>query len=744
MSQFHFPRINFFGRSLIDPATANNGWYLPLVIFDPSTISVFIPPRVYLQDNYLPSGISREHIEKLLPQGAEIKLDDTTLFKGSYFVEITPIDTPQLLTDWARVPLGEYELDQDYIPLYQNVIAPVNRGPLLGSIPGYWNYYGSMRYKYINVKVASIATGIVDGEEEIINEHFAGAPQDLRELIGAKLNMNLELDDDTTNAAVMIDLLPTMAMYSQIFCDKLTLYHKDKIFFSGNPLKASLRMVNAFRVVNENMPFGGSGVFISAIPIDELDEGEATPLLRIFEKYGDRDKKLKGIFIYQVVSEVEENRNIDYRRDGNIPNPAFSTLSGRICPWYEGDMCSWTIARQLIGDQPFLLGRNSAFDAPVCMMSPTLFDIDREKGVLRIDMLNNFPLQINQHGPGPFEPNPAEHNTYSLYPLGEVELYFEKINPIHEIEDKVLLGSILIDNDFKSRDDLYEEGAMYLLSLPDQVLQHWAKYRDWNLSAYSTVHGKKVRIMTETPIVLVSDQAGLYCDEGDDPAKGFRSYRGKKEPCYLRIFERGNPVQEPMDVTFIEYRMSSSGALRTDSIYRVDKYKDGDLISLDTGESINAIYSLIPFRTNTLPKHGYPAAVVQTGFFINLKVLPSHHLGAWLDPLDPEYPKETDFDAVYNQIFIRYALLTPTMNFHKERFESPAMAKELLRRMSLENWEHSWYMPASRDVSSDQLALLKKWAQQFIGLQRTQLEKKISPSDESHHKHLGANEFFNK
>ena len=35
MSQFDLPRINFSGYATIDPATANNNFFKPLVIYDP-------------------------------------------------------------------------------------------------------------------------------------------------------------------------------------------------------------------------------------------------------------------------------------------------------------------------------------------------------------------------------------------------------------------------------------------------------------------------------------------------------------------------------------------------------------------------------------------------------------------------------------------------------------------------------------------------------------------------------------
>lgn len=744
MSQFDYPRINFLGKCMMDPATANNDWYLPLVFFDPVSVEVFMPPRIYLDDEYLPVGTSLENIKKIIPSSTSLTLDETSFFKGSFYVEITPISDEVIFREWAIVPLGEFDDDREYIPLYEAVYSPGNRGPLIGSIPGYWNYYGSMKFRYDDVKVSSIAIGTANGKEVLLTDILDEGPADVKELLGAKLTMNAALEDDSTNAAVMIDLLPTMAMYSQIFCDRLTLHKSNKIFFSGSPSKASLRLVNAFRVVNENMPFSGSGVFISAIPIGDLDEKEDSAILSLFTRYGDGHRKLKGILIYQAISEVEENRQIDYRRDGRIPNPAFATLSGRICPWYEGEMRSWPISRQLIGDQPYLTNRNMHYDAPVSIMTPALFNFNKVESVLQLDFLNNFPIRHINSGDGPFSPDPRAQNSYEVYPLGDLEVCLERINDQHETTEQVSLGTIRISEDSTSRDQLYKEGGMFILPLGTDIIENNESINNWNLSIFATVSDKRIRIMTESPMVVVSDECGLYSNQGDEPSRGYRSYSGEKQQCIIRIFERGRPVNTPTAISFVEYKISSSGALRTESMFRSEEYIDGDTVTFDTAEPRNAIYLFLPFRTSTLPKHGYPASVIQTGFFVNLRVLPSHQFASYLDPTNPEYPKAVTFEVLYEKLFKRFGLLAPTMNFHKDRFDNPAMAKELLRRMQPENWDKSWYMPATRDVSNDQIELMAMWARKFQAKEINEGGHKSSTSDKSHFTNLQGKEFFKK
>ena len=112
--------------------------------------------------------------------------------------------------------------------------------------------YGTMLYSYENVVVTSIAMGN-DGHREI----FAGETnlEDVNQIVGADLTLDMNIHDRSTTSATMVDCLPTMAMYTQIFHDQLTLRCGDEVYMKGNPLKASLRWLNPFRVVNANMPF---------------------------------------------------------------------------------------------------------------------------------------------------------------------------------------------------------------------------------------------------------------------------------------------------------------------------------------------------------------------------------------------------------------------------------------------------------------------------------------------------------
>jgi len=742
MSQYHYPRINFSGDCIIDPATANNSWFLPLVIFDAIAVSHFLPPRIYLQDQYLNKGVTIEMVKQKLPPGCKIEEDTTTRWRGIKYFKILPIDNEEDFKEWVRVPLGESKLDKAYWPLYDLFWVPTNRTSLKGCVPGYWNYYGSMSYAFRDVKVSSVATGVRHQAEQLYGEGNILAAEEVKELLGAKLTMNVHPLDDSTNECVMVDHLPTMAMHTQLFTEKLSLHKGKKVFFSGHPLKGSLRMVNAFRVVNENMPFAGSGVFYSVIPLDQLDEDESSALLKIFKKYGDVRKKLKGIFIRQVLSEIEEFRTVDYRITGNIPNPAMGKLSGSISPWYEGEMKSWPGGRQLIGDAPYIVGKPPSFDAPVSMLTPCVFNIDHVNKVAQVDLLNNFPIRNKAESDDPLEPNPYKKNYYEAYDIGQLDFILEDPNDDKQ-KSGILVGTIHLSEKENPRQKCYDSGGMFLLplNLPDE---DYVKLDKWNLNVYGKNNaGAQVRVWKESPIIIMTDQAGIYCSEGDDPAKGYRSYTGEKEHCYLRIFNRGRAVEKPIDLSIIEIKMNISGSQKSEVLYRNAAYKDGDIVTFGTYEPLNAIYLFLPFKTTIVPPRCYPGAVIRTGFFINLKVLPMNDFGKYLDPTHPDYPTEVTFKVMYENVFKTFSLLSPTMIFHEERFENPFMAHELLKRTSHKNWDKSWYMPVTRDLSDNQLALIEKWAEKFDKKELRLLSAADEDSSGHHHnKHLKDSNYF--
>jgi hypothetical protein len=707
MSQFDLPRLNFSGGFSTDPATGNNNMHHPLLIFNPLTGQAYFPPRIYLEEKYVPPGSSLDKISACIPTGVQIKSETGPQAAGTKFIEINVINSQESFIKWARTPLGEYEVDRDFHDLYAALYAPCFRSSLTGLIVGYWNYYGTNYYHLHDVRVRSV-TMEIDDKPRTFSGMENDCPEQVIAFLDARLTYNAIAEDDSTNSAKMVDTLPVMNVYTQIFSDWLTLYKDKKTFFRGHPNKGSVRNVNVFRVINENMPYSGAGKIITTISLSKLQKKSASPLIKFFRKYGDPNRKINGIYIQQVLSEVEERRPMDYQNLGNVSNPAFGTLSGVIAPWYEGEMRSWTIGRQLEGDQPFLTAKSNQYDIPVSTLSPAIFRISPDEGRLDIDLSVNIPMLNTKEG-GPQIANPYENNQYETYDLGQIDFIFEKTDRFNNPVDQLRVGSLTIDKSVFPREKFLKEGGIFSLFFKPVRGLH-DMFSGSNLAIYGlNEQGEKIRLMKENPDVIISDETGLYCDQNDDPAKGYRTYTGVREPCRIRIFRYGKAVTEETAIFVLAYKIGFGGAEMQIEPLRTARYKDGDIITFPTHEPSSTIYQFFSRKPIKILPSFYPAMVVRTGFMVNVRVLPYYDFSKYLNPEHEKYQGPVTFEILLKEIFASYNLLYPTMNFSEHSWDNESMAKYLHDRIKLESWEKPWYMPVSRDLSESQRLLIESW-----------------------------------
>lgn len=701
MSQFDYPRINFLGKGTIDSATANNGFYVPLVIFDPIQSSALLPPRLYFTPDVFKPGASLDEITNLLPNGVSLKQDQSGYLHDVFYCEISPINTIDIFQQWAVVPLGNFEADKAFIPLYEILKVPHTGEDLLGINPGYWNYYGSMGTSFNwkgkdNVTVTSVATGwdYNTNQEIIYSTICPTTPPDVQPWLGATIS----------NPGVMIDVAPTFAIYTQIFTDILKIEKDGTELLKGRPCKYSLRFLNGAKIVNEQMPDAGSGVFNASISIDELDESCKKTVIDFFEKYGDHKRKLKGLFVHLVIMEIQEDRPTDYNKIGNNSSPAKSTFAGSISPWYEGELRSLVMGRQLIQDASFI----SEGDV---VLPPCLLVNDTWNKIISWDVLNVVP-QINTSSVPSQGPTTDMDPVYATYNLGKLTLLLEdeKAAPILEI------GEVQInENDYPRAHYLSSAGILrfpYTFS-PEQLQKGY-------LAVYGqNDKGERVRLLHETPYMIASDVAGLYANEGDDPDKGYLSYGYPKEPCTVSIYEKGHPVKAPIPISIQAVEMAASGGSQKSYLLQNAYYQDGDAITFPVKEATNVMFLFLP---NHL-EGAYGANKLQSiitimNSFVTLRVLPKHDYGKYLDPNDPQYPVPVTWDVLTTEIFNYFIMLFPLMGlikpFTKDSYENKSGATMLLSLISDKNWASPGYMPPTRDLSDDQKQLIQKWAEQIL------------------------------
>ena len=721
MSQFDYPRLNFHGHAYINSATGNNCFYLPLVIYDPLNVEVVIPPKLYVSEANLVADKTMRDVKAILPPGNAIQVDLTGMYAGIPYVDIESISTDELFKEWAKTPLGECFHDQAYWELYNLFEGEKTGQPLTGSIPGYWNYYGNMGYWFEGVRIGSIALFDKEKGESIHTTTTPDCPEDISQYLGHNFSMRQRNPDGHEyNTGIMIDTEPTFSAMTQVFCNCMRLEGNDLVAFSGKPVNAPCRYLNPFRIINEDVPLNSSATFITTIRTEDLEEKEKSSIIELFKKYGNKDpSKLKGVFIVHNLFEIGEDRPPDYLNDGEVMNPAKGTLVGNITPWYDDDeLRTIKVARQLNGSMPLLM-RNK-FVPPVIMFPPTPFEIDYKHHFITLDFLNSIPETNVTFGEKGGDPRADTSYAYETMDIGELELGVTDQNG-----DTYPISKFRIDKSTYSRRKLLRESGMIKLAFKYQDGLTEQKLRDG--SFYIKGKGfdpakKKMSgeawLMKESRYTILTDQAALYVDQYSDPSKGYRCSSGQREPCVLRIFDRGVSVTEPIQITPIkyEYHLEGDGSCQV-TLLQTDSYKDGDVFTVHTDRAGGTIYEFVPGRMRyTLAKNAMN--VLSTGFYAVLRVLARKNYARYLDPGHPLYPTEVTWDVLYREIFRTYELIYPCMAksklpFRKEIWDNPIMAGELVKAISEDNWQSSMYMPFTRELSWDQVELIHKWAEKF-------------------------------
>ncbi|TAH20249.1 MAG: hypothetical protein EAZ08_06365 [Cytophagales bacterium] len=702
MSRFSFPRLNFSGNINIDVPTGNNSRYYPLSYYDPVNAKSFLPPRIYL------SAAQMEEItEKYGPHFPIIKGEN----EQSHYIEIQPIDNATIFKQWAVTPLGEFDADKNYVPIYEITQPPDD--PWLGNPPGYWNYWGSMSVTMLDVKVNSVTS-----EDGLV---LTKLPDRLQYLIGSTLSLNSVVDNDKTATACLVETDSNLSIYAGIFNSKMTLYNEDKIIFSGKPQKASAQIYNTWRVLNWTPPMASSATFCGVIPIEDLEDTENSPIITLFSQYNKLNQKLKGVFFAYNVLEVFENRfNPNLYKDNNyqpISNAAQASVIGSLSPWYEGDMKSSSIGRQLVsfGQNPITLEKGKQYLAPAQVHFQK---ISESKAILSLDLLNTVPETVTKFVPKPCFRGDAAFETYQL---GELI-----INAFSQEKEMDVL-SFRLDQANYGRKQLCLTSGMMDFVITDKTQIDFIDNNYLQLVWVAEADGKKERkvVLKETPYMLMSDQKGMYAQQGDNPTDGFMSYSRNLEPCTIRIYSKGKPVITPIPVYVLEYQVPDTGEqpnLLFASTPMIQYLKDGDTVNLATQPdkltlTNNMVYYFCTedfYPANAFPNFSDPQgnyAVMDTGSFVCLRVLPKQDYTAH------QNEQNIPFEVLYKEIFSLYDVVYPIMGlivpFDAENWQNGTMAGMTVQRTDVNIWERIEYMGRSRELSEAQRQLILKWAAQF-------------------------------
>jgi len=219
-----------------------------------------------------------------------------------------------------------------------------------------------------------------------------------------------------------------------------------------------------------------------------------------------------------------------------------------------------------------------------------------------------------------------------------------------------------------------------------------------------------VLLMKESPFMVASDQAGMYAEQGQKE-EAYRCYGFQKEPCQVRIYQRGQPFIGEIPLTIMELKMTEMSASATvKSFLTTQHFRDKQTLIFPTEQAANAMYVFYP-KPPPVISEDLVSEIQRTGFFVSLRVLPKKELGKYLDPTHIDYPTPVTFEVLYKEllqvsdlIFPMSSLITPFTEAYFKK--GGAFIKQ---RMAPENWANATYMPSSRDMLTEQWLLFCKW-----------------------------------
>ncbi len=725
MALFDFPRIHFAGNLDVDVPTINNSVYFPLTIYDQMRSKWLLPPRLYFSTE---AAITR------INSGFKPKIYQDQ-YNGLPYIEIEPIKNIPLLRTWCMTPLGTDKASPDYkyLPYYQAADAAGKHDlkpafPLVGSAMGYWNMWGSMGVTMSDVNVTGVQT-FEQGTILNYNKSSKNTPADVQRMLNASFDLYPK-ESKSISSACMVETISSQSSYANIFCSNVNLYNSanpDDVLLSGNPKRFAALIYSAWRVLNWFPAMAGSGRFCATVNFADVPEAETSEVVKFFKAHKAYDPRpIKGVFVTFQILEVFENRYDQsfYVKNlfKSVHNPATASTMGSITPWYEGDMETGILGRNLIS-----LGQNSwytntvsikAGPIPLACVPPiaSLKELGNGTAIFSVDMGNSWPEAISppysENPNKPFMPTHRGQASFETMGLGDMILRYGsgsateicriKINPADNPKSKVAQTDCVFD---------------FLITDKNLINNIKNNY----ISCYLQPLGApEIKILQESPYMMSSDQKGIYSNEGDTDGMGYYCSDSNRVRCRLRIYQRGLPVTTPVKIFMGQYTVPEAGNDATNPEPSVTlMLKDNDIVPISTTPlklTDNAIYYFI--YEGQYPGNAFPPftnasnnySIMDTGAFVVLRVHPKADYSMYIDKQHPNYTPPT-YEVVYNEVFKLYDVVYPVMAtvipFTEANWN--AISGNVIQRTDIKNWSDITYMPRSRELSDSQRELLVAW-----------------------------------
>ncbi len=233
-------------------------------------------------------------------------------------------------------------------------------------------------------------------------------------------------------------------------------------------------------------------------------------------------------------------------------------------------------------------------------------------------------------------------------------------------------------------------------------------------------------IHIEKPLFLFSETSGVYAEQDTSSPNAstnrFRDDGADTVPISFTGYQNGQKLTDNGGNTFdLWYYDTTPNQSPGPATLLLSGYNLGDPITLGVFKNGNVLITCTT-RDNP-PPINYGQFNPLTGSIINVRILPNDedYSQYYKDPSSPQ-PTGNDrltFDVIYEKVLRNYYLLYPAMSRvlklnDPSIWQDPVMARALLDRISLPQWNSSIAMPRTRDLSASRRKLLTAWCLKII------------------------------
>jgi len=602
---------------------------------------------------------------------------------------------PLALIDSKLVQARTYGMSDDdfvaWVQKAQTFDVAGQPGKTQDVIPAEWNYYGGMDM----YNVAATVIGVTTGPGQTHTQFDSSVP--VTTVLGAALDVT-----DGHIADVNSEGSPPA---TQFFIDQLTLAKAGTTFIAGAASKGACQWLNFYRNVNMTAD-GGAGGYVYHVIRKTADTTIDIP--------GFDHPSIVGVilryYLYGLTEGASTNADIEAVYAQQKTNPATLEIVGTFAPLYEHETVFTTPTGRLMTSDAAPIATPAGTQnnsSGMIALAPAVLRVDNH--IISADFVGTFP-DYYQAGSPPAPPSPATNPKFNF---GDVSLV------ACARSDVAVIGPV----DYTNTAAGDERG--WVLDF-DISRNHEAQQVLSDPGASFRLLAGAVTVLAETNYYFVSNQQGLYAEQGGSGAEFLN--QGALEPASVTVFSRGQELSahECPQFSVWQYRsipLQTPGEVVTLST----NHRPGHPIVVDTTQPGNF---LITFSVNDDVPAGFPPKsyltfmnppYVTNAPSISLRILPNDEDFSQYY-VDPGSPKPVGnnlltFDVVYDKVlrvyYLLYPVMIPIVKLNSED-DVAAKAQAILRVTDPSIWMSARYMPRTRDMSVTRATLLQAWCRKVL------------------------------